>query len=112
LDLSAAASIGSVNREFTHCDNRGLGDHDLPSPGNHRGRDHGQYASMGATQFGLFGGSQGAQLIPGGLYLTGVTSGFGAVYVDGNSVVSTRYPSTPSTLAGVIAVLQHHGLCN
>jgi hypothetical protein len=77
LDLSAAASIGSVSREFTHCDNRGLGDMTSPS-----------------------------------LYLSGVTSGSGALYADGSPVLSTRYPSTPSTLADVIAVLQHHGLRN
>lgn len=35
----------------------------------------------------------------------------GTISILGNKVLSSRYPSTPTTLDGVIAVLRHHGLC-
>jgi len=35
----------------------------------------------------------------------------GEIYVQGSKVVSTRYGSTPTDVATLVACLQHHGLC-
>lgn len=35
----------------------------------------------------------------------------GRYYVQGNAVLNTRYGSTPTDTATIIACLQHHGLC-
>ncbi len=35
----------------------------------------------------------------------------GRYYVQGNAVLNTRYGSTPTDVATLVACLQHHGLC-
>jgi len=61
-------------------------------------------------------GAQISQLLPASVGCTFGSSftvmNYLGFYVNGSQVLSTRVATTPTTLANVIAILQHHGLSN